>query len=82
MLVYNENMCGCNQNISSYEQVPNTRKQVDTMSGKWILDVQNRELYLENPIYDVYGDIIGYITKNKSGDIVRIFSKNIVQIIG
>jgi hypothetical protein len=75
-------MCGCNQNINVYEQVPNTRKQQDTMSGKWVLDIQNRELYLENPIYDVYGDIIGYITKNKSGDIVRIFSKNIVQIIG
>jgi hypothetical protein len=75
-------MCGCNGNTSSYEQVPNTRKQQDTMSGKWILDVQNRELYLENPIYDVYGDIIGYITKNKSGDIIRIFARNIVQIIG
>ena len=75
-------MCGCNGNTNSYEQVPSTRKQQDTMSGKWVLDVQNRELYLENPIYDVYGDIIGYITKNKSGDIVRIFTKNIVQIIG
>ena len=75
-------MCGCNGNINVYEQVSNTRKQPDTMSGKWILDIQNRELYLESPIYDVYGDIIGYITKNKSGDIVRIFSKNIVQIIG
>jgi hypothetical protein len=52
------------------------------MSGKWILDVQNRELYLENPIYDVYGDIIGYITKNKSDDIIRIFARNIVKIIG
>ena len=69
-------MCGCNGNTSSYEQVPSTGKQPDTMSGKWILDVQNRELYLENPIYDVYGDIIGYITKNKSADIVRIFAKN------
>ena len=75
-------MCGCNKNISSYEQVPSTRKQQDTMSGKWILDVQNRDLYLESPIYDVYGDIIGYITKNKSSDTIRIFSKNIVQIIG
>lgn len=75
-------MCGCNQNANSYEQVPSTRKQQDIMSGKWILDVQNRELYLESPIYDVYGDIIGYITKNKSANIVRIFAKNIVQIIG
>lgn len=75
-------MCGCNGNASSYEQVPNTRKQTDGMSGKWILDVQNRELYLENPIYDVYGDIIGYITKNKNSETVRIFAKNIVQIIG
>lgn len=75
-------MCGCNGNINVYEQVPNTRKQQDTMSGKWVLDIQNRELYLESPIYDVYGDIIGYITKNKSANTIRIFSKNIVQIIG
>lgn len=75
-------MCGCNGNINAYEQVPSTGKQQDTMSGKWILDTQNRELYLESPIYDVYGDIIGYITKNKSDNIIRIFSRNIVQIIG
>jgi hypothetical protein len=74
-------MCGCNGNINAYEQVPSTRKQQDTMSGKWILDTQNRELYLESPIYDVYGDIIGYITKNKSDNIIRIFARNIVQII-
>lgn len=51
------------------------------MSGKWIIDVQERKLYITSAIYDVYGDIIGYITKKENGDIVRIFSKNIAKII-
>ena len=51
------------------------------ISGKWIIDVQERRLYVDSPIYDVYGDIVGYITKNESGDVVRIFSKNVVKII-
>jgi hypothetical protein len=50
------------------------------ISGKWIIDVQERRLYVDSPIYDVYGDIVGYITKNESGDVVRIFAKNIAQI--
>lgn len=50
------------------------------MSGKWIIDVQERKLYITSAIYDVYGDIIGYITKNESGDVIRIFAKNIAQI--
>jgi hypothetical protein len=50
------------------------------VSGKWIIDIQDRRLFAEKPIYDVYGDIVGYITKNESGDVVRIFAKNISKI--
>jgi len=32
-------------------------------------------------IYDIYNDIIGYITKNPDGNIVRIFKSNIKQIL-
>lgn len=44
------------------------------------MDVQGRRLFADSPIYDVYGDIVGYITKNESGDVVRIFAKNVAQI--
>ena len=50
------------------------------ISGQWIIDVQERRLYVDSPIYDVYGDIVGYITKKENGDVVRIFAKNIAQI--
>jgi hypothetical protein len=45
------------------------------------MDVQNRKLYVQSPIYDVYGDIVGYITKNENDDVIRIFSRNIVKIL-
>lgn len=72
--------CNCDS-YESYEPNYSYRKQKDRISGKWVLDVQNRKLYVQSPIYDVYGDIIGYITKNEEGDTIRIFSKNISKII-
>ena len=72
--------CNCGTQ-DSYEPNYSYRKKKDKLSGKWILDVQERKLYVESPIYDVYGDIIGYITKNESGDLIRIFSKNVAKIL-
>jgi len=71
--------CNCGSS-NSYEPVNSYRKQKDRVSGKWIVDIQDRRLFAEKPIYDVYGDIVGYITKNESGDVVRIFAKNISKI--
>jgi hypothetical protein len=71
--------CNCSPQ-NSYEPVTSYRKKPDRISGKWIIDVQERRLYAESPIYDVYGDIVGYITKKENGDVVRIFAKNIAQI--
>jgi hypothetical protein len=72
--------CNCSPQ-NWYEPVTTYRKAKDTVSGKWVLDVQERRLYVDKPIYDVYGDIVGYITKNENGDVIRIFSKNVVKII-
>ncbi len=72
--------CGC-ESYSSYEPNYSYRKKKDTVSGKWVIDVTGRKLYAENPIYDVYGDIVGYITKSESGEEIRIFSRNISQIL-
>jgi hypothetical protein len=72
--------CKCGTE-NSYEPNYSYRKKKDKVSGKWIIDVQERKLYAESPIYDVYGDIVGYITKNETGDLIRIFSKNISKIL-
>lgn len=72
--------CNC-ESYSSYEPNYSYRKKKDRVSGKWVIDVVGRKLYVESPIYDVYGDIVGYITKNESGEVIRIFSRNISQIL-
>jgi len=72
--------CNCDSH-TSYEPNYSYRKQKDRISGKWVIDVQNRKLFAQSPIYDVYGDIVGYITKNEEGDTIRIFSKNVAKII-
>lgn len=72
--------CNCGS-YSSYEPNYSYRKKKDKISGKWVIDVSGRKLYVETPIYDVYGDIVGYITKNESGDVIRIFAKNISQVL-
>jgi len=72
--------CDCGTE-NYYESNYSYRKKKDKLSGKWVLDVQNRKLYVESPIYDVYGDIVGYITKNESGDLIRIFAKNVSKIL-
>ena len=73
--------CNCESAESYYQPSTSYRKQKDKISGKWVLDVHQRRLYAESPIYDVYGDIVGYITKNESGDTIRIFAKNISKIL-
>jgi hypothetical protein len=72
--------CNC-QSQNSYEPVNSYKKKKDRISGKWVMDIQGRKLLADSPIYDVYGDIVGYITKNESGDVVRIFAKNIAQVM-
>lgn len=56
-------------------------KEVSKILNSWIIDNMNRKLLVESPIYDGYNDIIGYVTKNESGNVVRIFSRNIKEIL-
>ena len=73
--------CGCgNPDISDYNERRHS-KEVSQILNKWILDNLNRRLLVQDPIYDIYNDIIGYITKNSDGNIVRIFAKNVKEII-
>lgn len=73
-------MCGC----SSSNAVPIQREMTQEQSkiiNKWILDNLGRELLVIQPIWDTYNDIIGYITKKSTGEIVRIFAKNVKEIL-
>lgn len=56
-------------------------KEISQILNKWVLDNLDRKLLIQEPIYDGYQDIIGYITKNEKGNIVRIFSNNIKIIL-
>jgi hypothetical protein len=59
----------------------NRSKETDRLSGKNIIDSNNNKLLVTDAIRDVYGDIIGYITLNESGQTIRIFARNVAQII-
>lgn len=75
-------MCDCG-GYSVNEQLNNRKgaKQVSYIDNKWVMDNLNRKLLVQGPIYDIYNDIIGYITKNEDGNTVRIFPHNIREIL-
>jgi hypothetical protein len=58
-----------------------SKREVSLIDNKWIWDNLGRKLLVQGPIHDIYGDIIGYITKSEDGNIIRIFKKNIKQIL-
>jgi hypothetical protein len=74
-------MCGCGSTNASDVRIITHSKEVSRILNSWIIDNMNRKLLIQSPIYDGYNDIIGYVTKNESGNIVRIFSKNIKEIL-
>jgi hypothetical protein len=75
-------MCGCNNlTVGQMGEPVHRRKELDTLSGKNIKDINGNVLLVTAPIHDVYGDIIGYITKTQEGNTMRIFAKNVAQII-
>jgi hypothetical protein len=73
-------MCGCGSPNAIDIRTPSS-KEVSKIINSWIIDNMNRKLLIESAIYDSYNDIIGYVTKNESGNIIRIFSKNIKEIL-
>ena len=75
-------MCGCNSlPLNQIGERINRAKEPDRLSGKNIIDSNGTRLLVTDAIRDVYGDIVGYITLNESGQIIRIFAKNVAQII-
>jgi len=75
-------MCGCNKlSPGQVGEYVSRRKQTDLLSGKNIRDINGNVLLVTDAIHDVYGDIVGYITKTQEGKTLRIFAKNVAEII-
>jgi len=74
-------MCNCGNRFEFEPIKRNTSKEESKILNKWIIDNMNRKLLVQDSIYDIYNDIIGYITKTSEGKTVRIFSSNIKQIL-
>jgi hypothetical protein len=74
-------MCNCGSpDMNNIVPIKHS-KEVSRILNKWCIDNLGRKLLLQEPIYDSYNDIIGYITKNEIGNVTRIFSKNVKEII-
>jgi len=72
--------CGCGE--KRLVEIKTTRQvKKNELVNRRIVDVNGNELLVISPIQDVYGDVIGYITKNNDGNTVRIFAKNVQKIL-
>jgi hypothetical protein len=74
-------MCNCSNTREIVEKHRSSAKQESPLINKWVIDSVGRKLLVQEPIYDIYNDIIGFITKNNEGQTIRIFESNIKQIL-
>jgi hypothetical protein len=74
-------MCDCENRISDIIFSDHYKKEVSQIDNKWILDNLGRKLLVTSPIHDIYGDIVGYVTKSTEDNVIRIFKKNVKQIL-
>lgn len=74
-------MCDCGTRREEIVYSDHYKKEISLIDNKWIIDNLGRKLLVNEPIHDIYGDIIGYVTKNEEGNVIRIFKKNIKQIL-
>jgi hypothetical protein len=74
-------MCDCGAPDTNYRDYRIGPKKESKILNKWILDNHGRKLLINSPIYDTYNDIIGYVTKDETGNIIRIFEGNIKNIL-
>lgn len=74
-------MCQCGERANDIVYMDHYKKEVSQIDNKWVVDNLERKLLINSAIHDIYGDIIGYVAKNESGNTIRIFKKNIKQIL-
>jgi hypothetical protein len=73
--------CGSHINIDDHIRGGNSPKEISKIINKWVIDNMSRKLLIQEPIYDIYNDIVGYITKSEDKKTIRIFANNIKQIL-
>lgn len=74
-------MCNCRSSRDLIDLQKSSTRQESPLVNKWILDNVGRKLLVQEPIYDIYNDIIGFVTKNSEGQTIRIFQSNVKQIL-
>lgn len=74
-------MCNCGSSREVIERHRSSSKPESPLINKWIIDNVGRKLLVQEAIYDIYNDIIGFITKNSEGQTIRIFESNVKQIL-
>ena len=73
--------CSSHINVDDHIRGGNSPKEISKILNKWIIDNMSRKLLIQEPIYDIYNDIIGYIAKTEDKKTIRIFANNIKQIL-
>lgn len=73
--------CGSHINVDDHIRGGNSPKETSKIINKWVIDNMGRKLLIQESIYDIYNDIVGYITKTEDKKTIRIFANNIKQIL-
>jgi hypothetical protein len=76
--------CGCGQ--ANHEQITqmsesSLNSEPYPLTGRTIRHSTGSILNVTSPIRDVNGSLIGYITNNQEGRIIRIFAKDVVEVL-
>jgi hypothetical protein len=74
-------MCNCSSREEILQNHKRSAKVESPLINKWIIDNIGRKLLVQESIYDIYNDIIGFVTKNSDGQTIRIFESNVKQIL-
>jgi len=76
--------CGCNK--MTHEPISQFSPEVqisesDTLTGRTIKHSSGKILTVSSPIRDINGSLLGYITNDSEGKIIRIFSKDVAEVL-
>ncbi len=73
--------CGCGVQANTDLRISSKGETYQDLTGKMVLDKSGNQLLIIDAIFDAYKDIIGYTVKNLEQKTLRIFAKDIAQIL-
>jgi hypothetical protein len=76
--------CGCGQpNHEQIAQMTGSTSNVepDSLTGRTIKHSTGKILNVTAPIRDVSGSLLGYITNDQEGKVIRIFAKDVTEVL-